>query len=355
MKERVILKNLSPAELEKFVVSLGEKPFRAGQLLRWLYKRGAREYREMTDLAKTFREKLEQSARMTFLNPAEIQASPDGTKKFRFLLGDGERIESVLLPERGHLTLCLSTQAGCRWGCRFCLTGKGGFRRNLEQFEILDQVLAVRAALEDPDKLTNIVFMGMGEPLENFTNVVRAIEIIGSPAGLQFSHRRITVSTSGIIPQVEELFSRRNFAKLAVSLNASGDAQRSRLMPVNRKYPLPELLAACRRLPLARREKITFEYVLLRGVNDTEEDARRVVRLLKGIRAKINLIPFNEHPGCVFKRPAEADIQGFRRILMDQGFTAVVRQSKGGDIHAACGQLGGRNEEMNDIHITPPN
>ncbi len=229
-----------------------------------------------------------------------------------------------------------------RLGCRFCLTGKGGFRRNLEPSEILDQILAVRAALSPADKLTNIVFMGMGEPLENFESVVRAIEIIRSPEGLQFSHRRVTVSTSGIIPRMEELFSRRNFAKLAVSLNASEDGQRSRLMPVNRKYPLAELLAACRRIPLAHREKITFEYVLLRGINDTEEDALRAARLLKGIPAKVNLIPFNEHPDCAFKRPGEANIQRFRKILMDKGFTAIVRQSKGRDIEAACGQLGGR-------------
>ncbi len=348
-QKKVTLKNLSQAELERFILSLGEKPFRARQLFRWLYSRGARSYAEMTDLARGFREKLEGRARMTFLEPAEVQEAPDGTKKFRFCLADGEMIETVLLPERGHLTLCISTQAGCRWGCRFCLTGKGGFRRNLEPAEILDQIIAVRTKLKPPDKLTNIVFMGMGEPLENFENVVRAIEIIRSPEGLQISHRRITVSTSGIVPRIEELFSRKNFAKLAVSLNASDDEQRSRLMPVNRKYPMAELLAACRRIPLAHREKITFEYVLLGGVNDTEGDALRLTRLLKGIPAKINLIPFNENPDCAFKRPSEGDVQKFRKVLMDRGFTAIVRQSKGGDIQAACGQLGGRTKRVGEL------
>ncbi len=345
-KELVHLKNLSLPELENFVISLGEKPFRARQLIPWLYRRGARSFCEMTDLAKTFREKLERNARISFLEPLEIQRSPDGTKKFRFRLADGEMIESVLLPERDHLTLCVSTQAGCRLGCRFCLTGKRGFTRNLVPAEIVDQVIGVRATLSPADKLTNIVLMGMGEPLENFQNVVRAIEIIRSPEGLQFSHRRITLSTAGIIPRMEELWSRRNFVKLAVSLNASTDEQRSRLMPINRKYPLRKLLAACQRIPLANREKITFEYVLIGGLNDSAEDALRVAQLLKGLRAKINLIPFNEHPGCPFQRPLDEDVQQFRRVLMDQGFTAIVRQSKGKDILAACGQLGGRNKVL---------
>lgn len=324
------------------MITLGEKPFRAKQLVQWLYRRGARSFREMTDLAKTFREKLERSAGISFLEPLEVQGSADGTKKYRFLLADGQMIESVLLPEKDHLTLCVSTQAGCKLGCRFCLTGKRGFIRNLEQAEIIDQVIGVRAMLRPSDKLTNIVLMGMGEPLQNFQNVVRAIEIIRSPEGLQFSHRRITLSTAGIIPRLEELFSRRPFAKLAVSLNASTDEQRSRLMPINRKYPLRKLLATCQKIPLANREKITFEYVLIRGINDSAEDALRVVQLLKGIRAKINLIPFNEHPGCLFQKPLDENVRNFRQVLMGKGFTAIVRQSKGEDILAACGQLGGQ-------------
>jgi len=337
---RVHLKNLSLEELEAFVVSLGEKPFRARQLAQWLYQRGAGSFAEMTSLANAFRAKLQDRAWISYLQPAEVQTSRDGTRKYRFLLSDGEGIESVLLPEKDHFTLCLSTQVGCALRCNFCLTGKRGAVRNLDSSEMIDQIVAVRATLPPEGKLTNLVLMGMGEPLENFQNVVRALEVIRSPAGLQFSHRRVTLSTAGIIPRIKELCSRRHFVKLAVSLNASTEEQRSELMPINRKYPLKDLLATCRKIPLANREKITFEYVLIKGVNDSEEDAHRLTRLLKGIRAKVNLIPFNEHPGSHFQTPADETIRRFREVLMAEGFTAMVRQSKGSDILAACGQLG---------------
>jgi 23S rRNA (adenine2503-C2)-methyltransferase len=339
---KVHLKNLSLEALHQFVSSLGEKPFRAGQLSHWLYGRGARTFGEMTDLAKGFRQKLEQKAWISGLDPAEVEVAADGTKKYRFLVSDGEAIESVLLPERSHVTLCISTQVGCALGCKFCLTGKRGWVRNLDPAEILDQVIRVRSDLAFPEKLTNIVLMGMGEPLRNFRNVVQALEIIRSPAGLQFSHRRVTLSTAGILPEMLALGSRRNFVKLAVSLNASTSEQRSRLMPINRRYPLEEVLAACRQIPLARREKITFEYVLLREVNDSAEDARRLGRLLRNVAAKINLIPFNEFPGSRFQRPEEERVQRFREILISQHLTATVRQSKGREISAACGQLGGQ-------------
>ena len=343
---RVNLKNLSLEELESFVASLGEKPFRAGQLTRWLYGRRARTFEEMTDLAKGFRQKLGESARISFLQNLEVRTSPDGTRKYRFLLTDAETIESVLLPEKGHFTLCLSTQAGCALGCKFCLTGSRGLRRNLSSAEIVDQVIEVQAALSEEENLTNLVLMGMGEPLNNFQNVVRALEIIRSPQGLHFSHRRVTLSTAGIIPEMEELFSRRHFVQLAISLNASSDEQRSRLMPINRKYPLRDLLAACRRIPLAHREKITFEYVLIKGVNDAEEDALRLSRLLQGIPAKVNLIPFNEHSANPFQRPEEDAVRRFRAVLMGSHFTTLVRLSKGLDIMAACGQLGGKPSEI---------
>jgi 23S rRNA (adenine2503-C2)-methyltransferase len=340
-KGRIELKNLTPEELEAFVISLEEKPFRARQLARWLYGRGARSFGEMTDLARGFREKLEARAWIHFLEPVKVVTSSDGTKKYRFLLEDGEAIESVLLLEKDHYTLCLSTQAGCALGCKFCLTGKRGLKRNLEPSEILDQIIGVRATLRPERIITNLVLMGMGEPLENFPNVVRALEVIRSPLGLQFSHRRVTLSTAGILPRMEELGLRQKFVKLAISLNASTDQQRSALMPINRKYPLGDLLAACRRIPLASREKITFEYVLIRGINDSEEDARRVALLLRGIRAKINLIPFNEHPESPFQRPGEKFVQRFQEVLRAGGFTPSVRQSRGEDILAACGQLGG--------------
>jgi 23S rRNA (adenine2503-C2)-methyltransferase len=340
-KDRVHLKNLSLGELEDFVISLGEKPFRARQLAQWLYARSARNFGEMTNFARAFRNKLEEKAWISFLEPAEVQISRDGTRKYRFLLHDGEGIESVLLPEKDHYTLCLSTQVGCALGCKFCLTGKRGFVRNLDPSEIMDQIIGVRATLPAEDKLTNLVLMGMGEPLENFQNVLRALEVIRSPIGLQFSHRRVTLSTAGIIPRMVELFSRPHFVNSAISLNAASDEQRSELMPINRKYPLADLLAACRKIPLANREKITFEYVLIRGVNESEEDALRVARLLHGMKAKINLIPFNEHPESPYQRPEDETIQKFREVLMTKGFTALIRQSKGVDILAACGQLGG--------------
>jgi len=344
MKEegKVHLKNLSLEGLHHFVASLGEKAFRAGQLSRWLYGRGARTFAEMTDLAKGFRQKLDQKARISTLDPAEVEVAADGSQKYRFLLADGEAIESVLLPEQGHVTLCISTQVGCALGCKFCLTGRRGWVRNLEPAEILDQVLRVRRDLPSPERLTNIVLMGMGEPLRNFRNVMQALEIVRSSEGLQFSHRRVTLSTAGVLPELTLLGSRRNFVKLAVSLNATTAEQRSQLMPINRTVPLEDLLAACRQIPLAKREKITFEYVLLRGVNDSAEDARRLCRLLRGIPAKINLIPFNEFPGCRFQRPEEDRVQDFRQILISRHLTATVRQSKGREISAACGQLGGR-------------
>jgi len=342
VKDLVHLKNLSLQDLQSFLFSLDEKRFRGVQTARWLYGRGARSFEEMINLGKEFRRKLAEKARISWLEPAEIRTSADGTRKYRFVLEDGEAIESVLLPERDHWTLCLSTQVGCSLGCKFCLTGKRGFSRNLAPAEIIDQILAVGASLPPEKRIRNLVFMGMGEPLLNLENLLQALEIIRSPSGLQFSYRHITVSTAGLIPQMERLFRYRHFGQLAVSLNASTDEQRSELMPINRKYPLRDLLAACRRLPLANRDKITFEYILIGGVNDSAEDALRAARMLKDLKAKINLIPFNEHSRSPWRRPAEEVVARFRQILMDRGYTAVIRQSKGKDILAACGQLGGR-------------
>ena len=342
MKNLVHLKNLSLQDLDSFIFSLEAKRFRFVQVAGWLYGRGARSFEEMSNLGKGFRQKLTERSWISWLEPREIQASADGTRKFQFVLEDGEAIESVLLPERDHWTLCLSTQVGCTLSCKFCLTGKRGFVRNLKPAEIIDQILAVRATLPPEKRIRNLVFMGMGEPLLNLENLQQALEIIRSPSGLQFSYRHITVSTSGLIPQMEALSNQRHFGQLAISLNASTDEQRSELMPINRKYPLKDLLAACRRLPLATRGKITFEYVLIRGLNDSTQDALRVARMLKEIRAKINLIPFNEHSQSPWKRPPDAAVVRFRQILMDRGYTAVIRQSKGQDIMAACGQLGGK-------------
>ncbi|MEW6187429.1 MAG: 23S rRNA (adenine(2503)-C(2))-methyltransferase RlmN, partial [Thermodesulfobacteriota bacterium] len=268
-----------------------------------------------------------------------IEKSSDKTRKFLFELEDGERIESVLIPERGHYTLCISTQVGCRQGCRFCLTGKMGLKRNLKASEIINQVLAVQESLtESEPQLTNLVLMGMGEPLDNFENTIRALKTLLSPQGMQFSHRHITLSTAGLIPEIKALGEMLP-VNLAVSLNAADNETRTRLMPVNRKYPLESLIQACKDFPLPHQKRITFEYILIQGINDSPQAAKALARLLRQLKAKINLIPFNPHPGVKFKPPAEETILAFQDILVRANYTAIIRRSKGGDISAACGQL----------------
>ena len=335
---RVSLKDLSLKELEAFIVSLGEKPFRAIQVARWVYGKGVRAFGEMTNLSRGFRKRLEETARITHLEPAEVHSSEDGTKKYRFILADGEAVESVLLPERDHFTLCISSQVGCALGCRFCLTGKRGWVRNLKPSEILDQVISVRASLSSEQKLTNLVLMGMGEPLLNFSPVLQTLEILRSPLGLQFSNRRITLSTAGILPEMTDLLSRRNFVKLAISLNASTEESRRELMPITRKYPLAELMEACRAYPLRPWERLTFEYVLLKGVNDSDADARRVVRLLAHLNCKVNLIALNPGPGIAYETPEPERVASFQTILR-KSLPCFLRKPRGRDIFAACGQL----------------
>jgi len=336
----VDLKNLSPAELEAFLAGLGKERFRAGQLLRWIYPRGVTDFAAMTDLAKGFREELAQRAVVTSLVAETEEVSRDGTRKFLFRLTDGESVETVLIPmDEGRATLCVSTQVGCAMQCAFCLTGTFGLTRNLTAAEIVNQVCAVRQRFN----VDNLVLMGMGEPLHNLDNVVRALEILYSEPGFNYSPRKVTLSTAGLVPEMLEL-GRRIRVNLAVSLNATTDAVRDQLMPVNRRYPLSELLRACREYPLAPRQRITFEYILIRGINDTPEDARRLVRLLHGVKAKVNLIPYNEHPGSTFHAPAEESIEAFQQQLLQRGLVAVRRAGKGQDISAACGQLKGKLE-----------
>jgi 23S rRNA (adenine2503-C2)-methyltransferase len=337
---RVDLKNLSPAELESFLAGLGKERFRAGQLLRWIYPRGVTDFQRMTDLAKEFREELTRRAVVsTFAAEAE-EVSADGTRKFLFRLADGESVETVLIPmEEGRATLCISTQVGCAMQCSFCLTGTFGLTRNLSAAEIVNQVCAVR----ERSPVDNLVLMGMGEPLHNLDNVVRTLEILYSEPGFNYSPRKVTLSTSGLVPEMLEL-GRRIRVNLAVSLNATTDAVRNELMPINRRYPLSALMRACRDYPLAPRQRITFEYILIRGVNDTLADAKRLVTLLHGVKAKVNLIPFNEHAGSGFRSPDEAAIEQFQRHLLNRNIVAIRRASKGQDISAACGQLKGRLE-----------
>jgi 23S rRNA (adenine2503-C2)-methyltransferase len=271
-----------------------------------------------------------------------VEQAKDGTKKFLFQLEDGNRIESVLIPDRKRLTLCLSTQVGCALGCRFCLTGKIGWKRDLTVSEILNQILAVRETLTDKASVTNVVLMGMGEPLANYKSTLRAIELMTNPDAFKFSSRRITLSTVGLLPELEQLSKEKISFRLAISLNASDEETRSHLMPVNRRYSLKKVLGACRNFPLRPRTRITFEYVLIEGINDSSADARKLLKLLRGIPSKVNLIPLNEAPGILFKRPSEEKIKQFQEILMEGGLTAIVRASKGTEISAACGQLQGR-------------
>jgi 23S rRNA (adenine2503-C2)-methyltransferase len=264
----------------------------------------------------------------------------DGSQKFLFGLEDGECIETVLIPDGKRLTLCVSTQVGCGYACRFCLTGLQGLQRNLSTSEILGQILSVQNLVK-PGGLTNVVLMGMGEPLANFQSTLRALEIMNYVDGLGFSRRRITLSTVGLVPGIDRLAGSPRFCRLAISLNATDNATRSALMPVNETYPLETLIEACRRFPLAPRERITFEYVLIRGVNDSPEDARRLSRILHGIRAKVNLIPYNESSPLVFKRPSEETVLAFQESLLKRNMTAIIRRGRGADISAACGQLRG--------------
>ena len=328
-------------ELKNFIVSFGKERYRSIQILRWLYQKGVHSFDEMTNLSKNFRQGLSRVSFISTLHPLLVEEAKDGTRKFLFQLEDGNRIESVLIPDRSRLTLCVSTQVGCALGCRFCLTGKTGWKRDLMASEILNQIFAVREKLGDKASITNIVMMAMGEPLVNYKNTLKAIELMTHPDAFKFSSRRVTLSTAGLIPELEQLSMEKISFRLAISLNASDEETRSHLMPINRRYPLKKLLEACRRFPLRPRTRITFEYVMVEGINDSSQDAKRLLKILKGIPSKINLIPLNEAPGIPFKKPSEEKVKQFQEILMKGGLTTIVRTSKGAEISAACGQLQG--------------
>lgn len=344
----VDLASLSLEGMQRFVAEqLGERPFRAPQIYRWLHQRGAVDIEEMTDLSKPLRAKLKSLTRIARVEKDLEQRSVDGTIKYRFKTHDGRAIESVYMPSEDRKTLCVSTQVGCAMACTFCMTGTLGLKRNLTVAEIVAQVHAVNRevrkneGLETLRPLTNLVFMGMGEPLHNFENLKTALGILQSQDGPNFSHRHITVSTVGLVPMIER-FGQETDVKLAISLNASTDEQRSKMMPVNRKWNIAALLDACRKFPLRQGRRITFEYVLLRGVNDTDDDARRLIELLKDIPAKVNLIPYNENPGLGFETTQEARAETFRELLAEGHVSAFVRRNRGRDIAGACGQLANR-------------
>ncbi|HSR54997.1 MAG TPA: 23S rRNA (adenine(2503)-C(2))-methyltransferase RlmN [Alphaproteobacteria bacterium] len=343
--QRLRLIGLDRADFAALMEELGEKPFRAGQLWAWVYGRGLRDFEGMTTLSKAFRARLEETCSLARPAAAEDRLSADTTRKWLFRFTDGQLAETVFIPNDDRGSLCISSQVGCTLNCRFCHTGTQRLVRNLDAGEIVGQLMAARDAIGEwglpsqDRKITNIVMMGMGEPLYNFDNVAKALRITMDPEGLSISKRRITLSTAGVVPMMarcgEELG-----VNLAVSLHAVSDDIRDELVPLNRKYPIKELLAACRAYPgVHNARRITFEYVMLKGVNDSPADARALVRLLKGIPAKTNLIPFNPWPGAPYECSSDAAIAAFARIVNDGGLSAPVRAPRGRDILAACGQL----------------
>jgi 23S rRNA (adenine2503-C2)-methyltransferase len=342
--EKPDLRGLTQASLAGLVEALGAKPFRARQLFRWLHRKGAASLDEMSDVPRDLREAIAARTSLTVLERAAEQRSVDGTIKWTWRTADGKLVESVYMPETDRKTLCLSSQVGCAIGCTFCMTATMGLARNLGPGEIVDQVhranrrLVELGVAEGPRPITNLVFMGMGEPLANYPSLKVALDLLLAEDGPNFSHRRVTVSTSGVVPVMRRL-GEETQVKLAVSLNATTDAQRDRLMPINKRWPLAEVLAACRDFPARNGRRITFEYVLLRGVNDSLDDARRLADLVRGIPAKVNLIPYNENPGLGFSAPAPARVVEFQEALAARNLTVVVRKNRGRDIAAACGQL----------------
>jgi 23S rRNA (adenine2503-C2)-methyltransferase len=338
-KSPVDLAELEPAEIAAALVSRGEQAFHAQQIFRWIYRRGQTDVDQMTDLSRALRARLRDEFTVSTPKVRSEQLSADGTRKFVLELADGRSIESVFIPDTPSMTFCVSTQVGCAMSCGFCLTGKMGLVRNLTAGEIAGQVRVLAAATNLLDKRFNIVLMGMGEPLHNYDATMKALRMLHAEHGLAVSPRRVTLSTVGIVPALERLAHEPLMPNLAISLHATTDEQRTALVPPNRKYPLAALLEACRKFPLNKRSRITFEYVMLEGVNDSVEDARRLVALLAGMKAKVNLIPLNAAPGIDFTRPSDERVERFAQVLADRHMTVSVRKSRGRDIRAACGQL----------------
>jgi 23S rRNA (adenine2503-C2)-methyltransferase len=336
---RINLLDLLPSEMEDLAVETGASRYRGRQLATWIFRKGVVDLDAMSDLPKDFRTTLAERAEIRPPEVERVTPSLDGSRKLVFRLEDGGRISAVLMPDDDRLTLCLSTQVGCGFGCAFCLTGTMGLDRNLNVGEIVGQLLAANALSPD-QRVTHMVFMGMGEPLANYAALTKAIRIFtDARLGFGYSPRRITVSTVGLVPAIERLGREDLKVNLAISLHAATDAVRGRLMPINRSFDLATLMAALKRYPLAPRQSIFFEYVLLDEVNDTQDDARELARLLRGVRAKVNLIPFNDWETSTFRRPPLPRILAFQKVLMNAGVTTTVRWSKGEDIGAACGQL----------------
>lgn len=336
---RADLAGLEPAALERLFQERGIAPFHARQVYRWIHRRGATSFDGMTDLSRSLREQLTADFVIDTPTLTSRQASSDGTQKFLLRLRDGRHIEAVFIPDTPAMTFCISSQVGCAMDCAFCLTGKMGFVRNLTAGEIVGQVRVLAREMDLQDDRFNIVLMGMGEPLHNYDAVMQSVRMLTHELGFGMNPRRITLSTVGLVPAIDRLAQEPIMPNLAISLHGTTDAQRSAIVPVNRKYGLRELLDACRRIPLRRRDRLTFEYVLLANVNDAADDAKRLAKLLGDLKAKVNLIPLNAAPAIQFERPDDDRVNRFARILADRGITVSVRKSRGRDIRAACGQL----------------
>lgn len=331
--------DLTIEELESAIGALGKEKFRARQLYKWVYNKGILDFDAMTNISKSLRLVFREMFSLVLPDIKDVLHSSDGTIKFGFAASDGLVMESVLIPEKDRNTLCISSQIGCRMGCKFCVTGKIGFIRNLSAAEIVGQIMAAKRYLGE-QRITNIVFMGMGEPVDNLETLVRALEIIKHPLGLDFSHRRITVSSVGLLDGLRTVGPK--VAGLAISLNAADDAKRTYLMPINRLYPIRDIISFVRAFKGSKRTRVTFEYVLIKDFNDSLTDAQQLADLLMGVKCKVNLIPFNESSHIPFKAPYKGSVEQFHQYLLERHFTAIVRDSRGPDIGGACGQLGAR-------------
>jgi 23S rRNA (adenine2503-C2)-methyltransferase len=343
---RIDLKSMTLDELQDKLVELGHPRFRARQVYKWVWQRGVSDFMEMTNIAKSARAELAEVFSIDFLVPAMRLDSEDGTTKYVWEVEGGHHIESVLIPDPGipghskpRMTLCMSSQVGCAMACSFCLTGDLGLTRNLRPAEIINQALQVQASLPEGQRITNLVFMGMGEPLHNLTNLLRALGVLLDEDGLNFSHRKVTISTVGLVPQMLKLAAVTP-VNLAVSLNATTEASRAQVMPITRRYSLDDLMAGCRAFPLPHAKRITFEYVMMHGFNDTWDDAARLVKLMSGVKSKVNLIPYNENPQRDILRPDAAHVKAFQHFLVSRGVQCSIRKTRGIDVSAACGQLG---------------
>ena len=333
------IKDLNENELREILSGWGQRPYHARQILSWIYKRGIADFAAMSDIPEDLRNKLKAAFYIRALKPVEKLSSRDGTEKFLFALNDGNLIEAVVIPAEGRVTACLSTQAGCKYACSFCASGLKGFKRNLTPGEILEELLYLRNSYKQA-KITHIVFMGTGEPLDNYDNVLKAIRVINSKEGFDIGARRITISTCGIIPGIKKLAEEKLQVELSISLHAADDKLRSRLMPVNKIYPLKELINACRDYIEKTNRQVTFEYVLIKGLNSDLPNAENLVKLLRGMRlVKVNLIPSNLIKECRVESPNKLEVLFFKNYLGKHGLNVTLRRSRGEDINAACGQL----------------